>query len=129
MANEEYVYWVEPSCSANTAETAFTTTNITLATVFLWRMEVRIPPGHAGLTGIALVDGGSFAIPFSNPGRAWLIGDDDLLSYTYENELGKLNQLATFNTDDTYDHGWQVRLVYTPMSAYSPDEASIEITP
>lgn len=129
MANEEYVYWVDPSCNKNTAESAYTTTALSIKTAWLWRMEVRIPPGHAGLTGIALIDSGSFVIPFSNPGRAWLVGDDDLLSYTYGNELKANVKLATYNTDDTYNHGWQVRLVYTPMSAYSADEASIDITP
>ena len=48
---------------------------------------------------------------------AWLVGDDDDLTYPYDKELGANVQLATFNTDDTYNHGWQVRLIYTPMSA------------
>lgn len=129
MSNQEYVYWVEPSCVDNTAENAYTTTPVGIQTAWLWRMEVRIPPGHSGVTGLALIDSGSFVIPFSNPGRAWIIGDNDLLSYPYNNELKRNVQLATYNTSTLYTHGWQVRLIYTPMSDYAPDEASIDITP
>jgi hypothetical protein len=79
-------------------------------------MEVRIPPGHQGFTGIALVDSAVFIIPYSPAAPAWLIGDDDELEYVYERELGSNVVLATYNTG-TFDHAWQVRLIYTPMSA------------
>lgn len=118
----EYTCWVEPSCNANTAASAYTTTAVPISTVMLWRAEFRIPPGHQGLTGIALVDSGSFIIPYSNPGTAWLIGDDDNLEYPYNKELGATVVLATYNTDDTYNHAWQVRLIYTPMSAVESDQ-------
>ena len=36
-------------------------------------------------------------------------------------------KIATYNTDDTNEHGWQVRMVYTPMSAVSSEEAAIEV--
>jgi len=122
-----YVQWVEPSCPANTAKTAWTLTATGIETVLLHRMEVRIPAGHQGLTGIALVDSGAFVIPYTTDAPGWLIGDDDELSYDYEKELGHNVKLATYNTDDTNVHAWQVRMVYTPMSVVGSELASIEV--
>ena len=119
----EYTCWVAPTCNAGTAASSYTTTSVPIATCQLWRAEFRIPPGHQGLTGIALVDSGTFVIPYAGAGAAWLIGDDDLLEYPYDKELGTSVVLATYNTDTTYNHGWQVRLIYTPWSALTANEA------
>ena len=120
MADPEYVHWVEPSCLAGTAASAYTLTPAGISTVLLHSMQVRIPPGHQGVTGLALVDSGSFVIPFSGDTPAWLIGDDDDLTYAYERELGANVQIATYDTG-AYNHAWQIRLVYTPMSAVGLD--------
>ena len=123
----EYVCWVAPTCPKNTAEANYTLTPVPINLCQLWRAEFRIPPGHQGLTGIALWDSGAFIIPYSSGSPAWLVGDDDDLTYPYDKELGVNVQLATYNTDDTYDHGWQVRLVYTPMSAINAEEEPIVV--
>lgn len=80
------------------------------------------------MTGIALVDSGSFVVPYDPGGDAWLIGDDDDLSYDYGRELGDNVQLATYNTG-TFTHAWQVRMVYTPMSVAGLDVPVITIDP
>ncbi len=126
MADPEYVHWVEPSCPAGTAASAYTLTPAGIATVLLHSIQVRIPPGHQGTTGIALVDSGSFVIPFSGATPAWLVGDDDDLEYPYERELGANVQLATYNTG-TFVHAWQVRMVYTPMSAVGLEAPVIKV--
>ena len=128
MPDPEYVQWVEPSCTAGTPASAYTTTAAGIATVLLHRLEVRIPPGHQGLTGIALVDSGLFVIPYHQTGSAWLIGDDDELEYAYGRELGANVQLATYNTG-TFVHAWQVRMIYTPMSAAGLDVAELVVDP
>ena len=124
----EYTAWVAPSCAPNTAATAYLTTAVNLAYCWLWRAEFRIPPGHAGVTGIALQDSGTWIIPYEGSTPAWLIGDDDLLEYPYGKELGANVVLAYYNTSTLYTHGWQVRLIYTPMSALDNDQAVI-VTP
>jgi hypothetical protein len=68
-------------------------------------------------------------VPYSPDSPAWLVGDDDLLGYNYGRELGSNVKLATYNTDATYDHAWQVRLVYTPMTAVLVSDVSIDVTP
>jgi hypothetical protein len=115
--NIEYTAWLAPTCSDNTAVTSYKTTTVpVLATTFLWQWNVRIPPGHAGVTGIALIDSGSFIIPFQNPGAGWLIGDDDDLWFPYGKQLGSTVSVAYYNTSTQYTHGWQLRFIYTPMS-------------
>lgn len=126
--NTEYTAWVEPSSPLGTPATSPTVTTVGIQTAYVWRVEVRIPPGHAGVTGIALVDSGSFLVPYANPGPAWLIGDDDLLEYPLGKETGVNLALWSYNTSTTYDHGWQVRIVYTPIAAFNADQADI-VTP
>lgn len=128
MADPDYVQWVEPSCAAGTPASAWTLTPAGISTVMLHRMEVRIPPGHQGFTGLALIDSGSFIIPYAAGAAAWLIGDDDRLVYPYERELGANVNLATYNTG-TFVHAWQVRLIYTPMSAVAATEDVIVLPP
>ena len=56
-ANKVYVAWAAPVCPINTAATSYLTTSLdVLDQSFLWTFNVRIPPGHAGYTGIALID-------------------------------------------------------------------------
>lgn len=128
MADPDYVQWVEPSCAAGTPATAWTLTAAGISTVLLHHMEIRIPPGHQGFTGIALIDSGSFVIPYAAGAAAWIIGDDDRLTYPYDRELGDNVQLATYNTG-TFVHAWQVRLIYTPMSAVGLESDTIVLPP
>ncbi len=127
--NTEYTAWVEPSSPLGTPATAPTTTTVGIATAFVWRVEVRIPPGHAGLTGIALVDSGSFLVPYSQGDPSWLIGDDDLLEYPLGKQVGSNLQLWSYNTSTLYAHGWQVRVVYTPMAVLDEGGQAVIISP
>lgn len=115
MTVPRYVKWVEPSCNAGTAASAYTSTKVNLDQTFLWDMEVRIPFGHAARTGIALIDSAQFLIPFDPTNMTWIIGNDDLLKYGYGKQLGTNVALATYNTGQ-FVHGWEVRLTYSFMA-------------
>lgn len=128
MADKRYTATVTPSCPVNTTPEAYILEDTPIETAMLWEVNFRIPPGHAGLTGIAVIDSGTFVLPYDSTGMTWLTGDDDDLTFPYGDEVGSNVQLAVYNTDTTYEHGWQVRLVYTPMSAIGLDEAVI-VTP
>lgn len=125
----KYVYWLAPSCNAGTPSTGYTTTAAPgLATTYLWEWQVRIPPGHAGFTGIALIDSNNFILPYSQGTTSWLIGDDDLLEFPYGKQLGALVTVATYNTG-TFTHAWQLRFVYTPMTEMTGGGAGVIISP
>lgn len=127
--NTVYVAWAAPLCPENVAATAYHTLDLSvLDQSYLWEFNVRIPPGHAGYTGIALIDSGSFVVPYAQPGPAWLIGDDDDLTFEIEQETGSTVQLGFYNTSTDYQHGWQVRITYTPMSVYQTND-NVIVTP
>jgi hypothetical protein len=123
----EYVCNVNPVSPINTASSSPTVTDVPVNTCQLWRVEVRIPPGHQGLTGLALVDSGVVIVPYESSSQPWLIGDDDLLTYPYDKQLGANVVIWTYNVDDTYSHGWQVRLIYTPSSAINASAEPIVV--
>lgn len=125
----KYVYWLAPTCNAGTPASGYTTTSAPgLATTYLWEWQVRIPPGHAGFTGIALIDSNNFILPYSQGAPSWLIGDDDLLPFPYGKQLGSLVTVATYNTG-TFNHSWQLRFIYTPMSEMTGGEGATILSP
>ena len=67
-------------------------------------------------------------VPYAQPGPAWLIGDDDDLTFEIEQETGSTVQLGFYNTSTDYQHGWQVRITYTPMSVYQTND-NVIVTP
>jgi hypothetical protein len=122
MSNTIYVASLNPGCAANTPASTPGTLNLGIPRTFLVSMEVLIPRGHQGLTGIALVDSSQFIVPYAATGQAWFTGDGTQLKYGYGKELGAHVNLSYYNTDNTYQHGWQVWLAYIYMSDYDPDE-------
>ena len=129
MSDEpRYTAQLAPVSPTNTPATAPTVTDINLNVVTLWEMNIRIPPGHAGYTGIALVDSNQFVLPYALSGAAWLVGDDDDLTFPYGKELGANAALWSYNTSTDYQHGWQVRLVYSPIVVVE-EEPPVIVTP
>lgn len=124
-----YVAWAAPTCPINTAATAYRTTSLdVLDQSFLWEFNVRIPPGHAGYTGIALIDSGSWVVPYSQASMSWLIGDDDNLTFEIEQQTGSSVALGYYNTSTDFSHSWQVRITYTPMSVMQTS-SDVIVTP
>lgn len=126
--NIEYTMVVSPSCPAGTAAASYQTVSVpALNNVYLWEWEVRIPPGHAGVTGIALIDSGIFILPYSSAGSQWIIGDNDLLHYPYQKQTGANVKVAVYNTSTLYAHGWQTRFIYTQFSDMTISVDAIDI--
>lgn len=127
--NVEYTAWVEPSCPDNTAIASYRTLSVpVLNMTYLWSWRVRIPPGHAGVTGIALIDSGQFIIPLSSAGPAWIKGDDDDYTFPYLKELGSTVSVAYYNTSTLYTHAWELYFTYTPMTDLTTN-SDVIVTP
>lgn len=123
----EYTLQVVPEAPSGTTSDAPTSTPVNLPTFsHLWRVEVRIPAGHQGVTGLALVDSGQFILPYATSGQAWLIGDNDLLEYPYGKEVGANVVFLAYNNGN-FDHTWQCRMIYSPASVVGTDQAVIII--
>lgn len=107
---------------ANAVETFTTLDNAPVV-----KIELLIPSGHAGLTGIAFLLASGWAIP-----AAWgtyVIGDDDRLSWDMTGQLDSgAWSVSCFNTD-IYPHTFYLR--YFQLDAYltTPEQAAAPALP
>lgn len=86
----------------------------------LHQVSVVIPPGHAGLTGVA-IDQGLHQIAPTNQNE-WFKGDDVRFSYDEYVELSSDSRelvLRGFNLDTLYDHGFVIAVGIMPPEIYN----------
>lgn len=72
----------------------------------LGKLDVVIPAGHAGLTGIAIVWGGRQIVPYE--GGEWIVGNDDEITIELELYVDSSVVVTTYNTD-VWDHSHYLR--------------------
>lgn len=96
------------TCPASTAPGSPLETAIAhVVACIVVRVTIRIPTGHAGLTGIALGYGHNAVLP--RGAGAYISGDDEVIVYDLTNyDPGPQWQAFTINTD-TQSHSWQLR--------------------
>lgn len=71
------------------------------------KVTIRIPPGHAGLTGLALGYGHNAVIP--RTANRYISGDDEVIEYDLTHyPPGPQWQAFLINTD-TQAHAWEIR--------------------
>lgn len=93
--------------AAGVTATAPTETATAFASGIVTRVEITIPNGHAGLTGIRLAVAHGVVIP-NNTG-AWIVGNATELGYDLVGQLDSGAWSAfTYNTD-VYAHTFHVR--------------------
>lgn len=103
----------------NTAEEIPLTAVLPATGGILHQVSIKIPAGHAGLTGIA-IDEGLHQIAPTNQNE-WFKGDDVLFSYPEYHELPPDTHsliLRGFNLDDTYDHSFVIGVGIMPKVVY-----------
>lgn len=91
-----------PTTAPGTTAAAPLVTTVVTTPVQLLTVELRIPSGHAGLTGWRLAQSGQTIVPWAQP-EQWIIGDDQVLHFTVDIEIGSGLTVATYNTD-IYPH-------------------------
>jgi hypothetical protein len=112
---------------ANFPKTAPWEGDVTLGDVMLHRIDVRIPPGHNGATGLQIQFNGVVVVPWESDDE-WLVSNDESFSFPIETEVDTLLQLWGFNTGN-YDHRFYCRFFYTPITLLTPLEYSTPIVP
>lgn len=103
-----------------TAQNAHTET-LKIQSGIIHRVYIRIPSGHAGLTGIRLLQGLHQISPTS--GSEWWSGDDMAIDYAEFVEVeGSAFELKVeaYNTDDTYAHTFIVAVGVLPEYVLVP---------
>lgn len=98
------------SCPAGTAQANAIETDLSFAPGIVVGVEIIIPSGHAGYTGLAIAQAHSIVIPAS--GSVWIIGDDDEIKWPLDGYLNSGSWSAfTYNTDVTNGHSWYLRFL------------------
>ncbi|MGH7747346.1 MAG: hypothetical protein ACREQ5_21700 [Candidatus Dormibacteria bacterium] len=82
--------------------------------MWLYKIELRIPAGHAGLTGIAVANAGVTIVPWS-ANLVWILGDNDYLTFDVNDEVDTSLRVMTYN-DDVISHTHHLRFVCVPIS-------------
>ena len=109
---------------ASTLQASPLETSFALPQGSLVSIEVVIPAGHAGLTGLAIDYSGEHIFPWGR--GTFLQGDDDIISMTVGRDLGGSPvTIRTFNTDDTFGHDHLLRFVVDDLA----DPFRREVTP
>lgn len=107
-----------PIVPAKTAPAAAITTPMPLEYGHLHGIEVQIPAGHNGLTGVRFTYQGQQIIPWSN--LAWLVGSGDRFMFTWDAEIMPYGlAMITYNTD-LVPHQFFARADLTPHLGESP---------
>lgn len=83
---------------AGTLQATPQTTSWDLGAVIVEWVEVMIPRGHAGLTGVHLDYQGVALVPFSQPAQ-FLIARDETIRVPVDLEIGKPLSVVSYNID------------------------------
>lgn len=107
------------TCPVSTPQASAIETELPFNIGIVREVEIVIPPGHAGLTGLAIAQAHQIIIPAT--GTDWIIGDDDYIKWPLENYLDADTWSAfTYNTDAFYPHSWQIRFLVDELDANVP---------
>ncbi|HLI74292.1 MAG TPA: hypothetical protein VKU86_10480 [Acidimicrobiales bacterium] len=99
---------------ANTAKASPITVDSGVANAVVNTIELRIPPGHGGLTGISVQWNGVSVVPFAQPPE-FIDGDDDFFTFDVGEQIGGGLTVAAFNTDPVNPHSFFLRFDVTPF--------------
>ncbi len=113
-------YVLKFTVPANTPEESPLEEKLPITGGILHQVTVTIPPGHAGLTGVA-IDHGLHQIAPTNQNE-WFRGDDVPYSYPEYIELSPDTRelvLRGFNLDDTNDHSFVIAVGIMPAEIYN----------
>ena len=114
MALGTYVWPVNLTCPAGTPVDTPLVTQPALGDIWIDNIELRIPSGHNGLTGIYVANNNTAIITFGSP-PTYLIGSDDLLTFDAGVECDTQLSIVTYNTD-VFDHTFYLRISGRPMT-------------
>jgi hypothetical protein len=113
----ERIEWFDITVSAGTAKAAAVEQAVSFQPAEVERIELTIPDGHAGLTGIAFLIGHQQLIPFKT--GLYVVGNGverswDMRGYPNNGAWSVL----TYNTD-IYDHMFHIAFLVNELGAAS----------
>lgn len=112
---------------AGTAEASATTTSLDLGRVHIERVEVVVPTGHAGLTGVQLRYAGEVIVPWAS-GDDWIVSNGETIDFAVGFDVTSALQLRAYNTD-VFEHSFYLRVHVTDLDAGADGGRAIGIVP
>jgi hypothetical protein len=112
------VYTTVFTIPAGTAIAAPLSQAIALENNILDSLDVTIPDGHVGLTGLAVFWSGTQIFPYQ--GATWINGNNERIGYAYDAEITQNGlSLVGYNTD-IYPHSFYLRWYVSDLDATPP---------
>lgn len=93
--------------TAGTLRSAPLTSTFQLPHGTIEAVDLVIPPGHLGVTGIAILMSQAIVLPWSL-GAAWIVGNDLRETFPLDVDVTDVLQLRTYN-EGHYDHTHYLR--------------------
>lgn len=107
------------SCPANTPQANAIEVDMSFDPGNVARVDIVIPDGHAGVTGLALAQAHQVIIPAS--GSAWIVGNDELIVWPLQGYLNNGSWSAfAYNLDPSNAHAWYLRFLVNELGAPAP---------
>jgi len=123
-----YTWPVNITVPAGTSASAPFMVTPLIGSIMVASVEVRIPRGHNGLTGLSINDSGTQILPYSNT-TEWITGSDERLQFDLGQETDTGLQLVGYNLD-VFAHTFYVRIIGQYMVVSNPaDLADEQIVP
>jgi hypothetical protein len=104
----ERVRTLTVTTAANTPSSSPQVTTWSIGRGVVDRIDIVIPDGHAGLTGIALLWGGRQVVPYED--GEWIVGNDDEVTVALDLYVHDSLEVLTYNEDDTFAHSHLLRV-------------------
>jgi len=114
MALTHYIAVIDTSTPAATPIATPILTQISLGDVVINSIELRIPLGHNGYTGLQVRLADSVLIPWGQSG-GWVTGNDEHITVEVDEEITVGLVIATYNLG-AFTHAHLLRIDYTPIS-------------
>ena len=113
------IYTANITTTKSTPKTALKKTVLHVNKGLVYKVEIYVPPGAAGLLGVSVFDG-LYQVWPSSVGE-FFVGDDIMISFDdlFLKEAAPYQfQICTYNEDDTYDHTCSVRVGLVSNEAF-----------
>ncbi|MGH7238945.1 MAG: hypothetical protein ACREHG_02645 [Candidatus Saccharimonadales bacterium] len=115
------LYETQVTCPAGTTSDTPFTAQFALEDATLISVEIVIPSGHAGLTGIRITRAGTPILPYSR--GSFIVSNDEKLLVPFNGEMTATGlTVETFNSD-IYDHTFYLRAVIQDLIVASGPNA------
>lgn len=114
------------TCPANTPMAAPVTSDISIPPGYYVKwIQIVIPDGHAGVTGIAIAQGHGIVLPYN--GNTFIEGNDEEPKFEFTDDVGSGSWQAVMYNLDIESQSWQVRIgvsIHTPAEPLTSDASS-----